>query len=256
MAAAPRYDRIGEGYAQTRREDPRYRALIHGALGDARTVVNVGAGAGSYEPRDRHVIAVEPSDVMAAQRPPELSPAIRASAGALPLRDGAVDAAMAILTVHHWDADQERGVRELRRVACGPVVIFTIDPRVSAAMWLMADYLPEVAAMDDAIFPPPAQLAGWLGGDTRIETVEVPRDTPDWALLSFWAHPERVLDPAARAATSGFSRQPPEVVARVVSAVERDLASSAWDARHGHLRDLDTYDAGLRLVVAEPRPPR
>src|SRR4051794_38192341 len=155
-----RYDRIGGGYALTRREDPRIRARIEAALGDARSVVNVGAGTGSYEPRDRHVVAIEPSDVMAAQRPPELAPAIRASAGQLPLRDGAVDAAMAIVTVHHWDADRERGVRELRRVARGPVVILTYDPRVSARMWLMADYLPEVAELDLAIFPPPEQLAG------------------------------------------------------------------------------------------------
>jgi SAM-dependent methyltransferase len=252
MAIAPRYDRIGAGYTQTRREDPRFRALVHGALGDARTVVNVGAGAGSYEPRDRHVVAIEPSDVMAAQRPPELSPAIRAGAGALPLRDGAVDAAMAILTVHHWDADRERGVRELRRVARGPVVILTFDPRVSGTMWLMADYLPENAALDAAICPVPEQLAAWLGGETRIETVPIPRDTPDWTLLSFWAHPERILDPAARAATSGLARQPPEVIARVVAAVGRDLDSGAWDARHGHLRDRDRYDAGLRLVVAQP----
>jgi SAM-dependent methyltransferase len=253
QTAEPRYDRIGEGYARTRREDARFRALIHGALGDARTVVNVGAGAGSYEPRDRHVIAVEPSDVMAAQRPPELAPAIRAGAGELPLRDRSVDAAMAVLTVHHWDDDQERGVRELRRVARGPVVIFTFDARVSGEMWLMKDYLPENAAMDAAICPPPEQLAAWLGGEARIDVVPVPRDTPDWSLTSFWAHPERVLDPAARAATSGFARQPPDVVARVVAAVERDLASGDWDARHGHLRTLDAYDAGLRLVVAPPQ---
>jgi len=118
-----RYDSIGHEYARLRREDPRLRALIHGALGAARTIVNVGAGTGSYEPRDRHVIAIEPSDVMAAQRPRELAPAIRASAGELPLRDASVDAAMAILTVHHWDQERERGIHELRRVARGPVVI-------------------------------------------------------------------------------------------------------------------------------------
>jgi len=252
-AAVPRYDRIGEGYARTRREDPRFRALIHEALGAARTVVNVGAGAGSYDPEDRWVVAVEPSEVMAAQRPPGAVPAIRAGAGSLPLRDASVDAAMAVLTVHHWDADRERGVRELRRVARGPVVILTLDPRVSGAMWLMEDYLPEVAAMDHAICPVPEQLGEWLGGDVRIAAVPVPRDTPDWTLLSFWAHPERVLDPAARAATSGFARQAPEVVARVVADVERDLASGAWESRHGHLRALGAYDAGLRLVVAEPR---
>jgi SAM-dependent methyltransferase len=245
-----RYDRIGDGYARTRREDPRIAALLHDALGDARTVVNVGAGAGSYEPRDRHVVAVEPSDVMAAQRPPDLAPALRASAGALPLRDESVDAALAILTIHHWDAEQERGVRELRRVARGPVVVLTFDPRVSGRMWLMADYLPEVAALDHRTAPPPEQLVQWLGGDAEIRDVAVARDTPDWTLMSFWAHPERVLDPDARAATSGFARMAPAVVDRCAAAVERDLASGAWDARHGHLRALDAYDAGLRLVVA------
>lgn len=248
-----RYDSIGAGYARTRREDPGIRDLLHGALGDARTVVNVGAGAGSYEPRDRHVIAVEPSDVMAAQRAPELAPAIRASAGSLPLRDRSVDAAMAVLTVHHWDLEVEAGVRELRRVARGPVVILTFDADVSGGMWLMADYLTEVADLDRRICPPPARIAAWLGGDVRIAPVPIARDSPDWTLMSFWAHPERVLDPDARAATSGFARQPPSVVERVVADVARDLESGAWDARHGHLRTLKSFDAGLRLVVsAEP----
>ena len=248
----PRYDRIGQGYTRTRREDPRFRALIHAALADARTVVNVGAGAGAYEPADRHVIAVEPSDVMAAQRPRELAPAIRASAGNLPLRDRSVDAAMTLLSVHHWDEEQEAGVRELRRVARGPVVILTYDPVVIASMWLMAEYLPEVAELDLRIFPPPQQLAKWLGGDVRIDEVPIPRDTPDWMLGSFWAHPERVLDADARAATSGFARMPVEVVDRVVAEVSRDLMSGRWDARHGHLRRLDALDVGLRLVVATP----
>lgn len=251
---APRYDRIGDGYARKRREDPRLAARIHAALGDARTVVNVGAGAGSYEPVDRHVVAVEPSDVMARQRPAHLAPAVRASAGALPLRDDAVDAAMAIVTIHHWDAELERGIAELRRVARGPVVILTYDPRVSARMWLMADYLPEVVAQEHVIFPLPERLVDRLGGACRVtvEPIPIPRDTPDWMLGSYWAHPERVLDPAARAATSGFARLPAAVADRCVAAVERDLASGAWDERHGDLRALDAYDAGLRLVVAQP----
>src|SRR5690348_7997915 len=248
----PRYERIGLGYAQTRREDPRLAERIHRALGDARTVVNVGAGAGSYEPRERHVIAIEPSDVMAAQRPPELAPAIRASAGALPLRDGSVDAAMAILSVHHWDAEQEQGVRELRRVARGPVVIVTYDAEVSGQMWLMAEYLPEVAELDRRIFPSPATLSGWLGGAVSVERVEVSHDTPDWMLGSFWAHPERVLDPDARAGTSGFARMDAAVVERVVEAVRRDLESGAWDRRRGHLRTLRSFDVGLRLIISTP----
>jgi SAM-dependent methyltransferase len=249
--SAPRYDRIGIEYARTRREDPRLAARIHDALGDARTVVNVGAGAGSYEPRDRHVIAVEPSDVMAAQRPPDLAPAIRASAGNLPLPDRSVDAAMAVLTVHHWDQEQERGVREMRRVARGPVVIHTYDADVCSRMWLMAEYLPEVAELDRQVFPPIETLVAWLGGRVTVTPVPIPRDTPDWSLGSFWAHPERVLDEQARNATSGFARMDPAVVERVVAAVARDLEDGTWDRQYGHLRGLDELDVGARLVVGE-----
>jgi SAM-dependent methyltransferase len=249
---ATRYDVIGGEYAVTRREDPRIAALIHAALGEARTIVNVGAGAGSYEPRDRHVLAVEPSEVMIAQRAPRLPRAIRAGAYPLPLEDQSVDAAMAILTVHHWDEDQEGGVREMRRVARGPVVILTIDPEVSSRMWLMADYLPEVAELDRRSFPTPATLTRWLDAEVSVRAVPISRDTPDWSLGSFWAHPERVLDAQARNSTSGFARMSPEVVNRVVEAVARDLQDGTWDARHGHLRALDEYDAGLRLLVSNP----
>lgn len=247
-----RYDAIGARYASTRRSDPRIAAAIHAALGESRTIVNVGAGAGSYEPRDRHVVAVEPSDVMIAQRDPRLAPAIRGGAYPLPLADGSVDAAMAILTIHHWDADQERGVAELRRVARDAVVILTIDAEVSARMWLIADYLPEVAELDRRTFPTLETLARWLGGRVAAKAIPIARDSPDWMLGSFWAHPERVLDARARSATSGFARMPPPVVERVVEAVGRDLADGTWDERHGHLRELDEYDSGLRLVVAHP----
>jgi SAM-dependent methyltransferase len=247
-----RYDSIGHGYACRRREDPRLRALIHGALGDARSVVNVGAGAGSYEPQDRYVIAIEPSDVMAAQRPLDRAPAIRASAGQLPLRDGSVDAAMAILTIHHWDSERERGLGELRRVARGAVVVLTYDPRVSSRMWLVANYLRELAMLDEQIFPMPEELAVSLGGQVSIEPVPIPRDFSDWMLGAIWAHPERVLDAEARASTSGFARMPADVVERVVREVRRDLADGSWDRRHGHLRALSEYDAGLRLVVGLP----
>jgi SAM-dependent methyltransferase len=251
MDTPPRYDAIGRDYARFRREDPRLRDRIRAALGSARSVVNVGAGAGSYEPSDLYVIAIEPSDVMAAQRPRELAPAIRASAGALPLRDAAVDAAMAILSVHHWDDECEGGVRELRRVARDRVVILTYDAEVSARMWLMAEYLPDVANLDRASFPPPDLIASWLGGRTVIDTIPVPRDTPDWMLGSYWAHPERMLDAAARAATSGLARLPAHVVDRAVAAVACDLSSGAWDARYGALRTQAEHDVGLRLIVAD-----
>jgi SAM-dependent methyltransferase len=179
-----RYDVIGAGYARTRHRDPDLAARIDAALGDARTVVDVGAGTGSYEPAGRHVVAIEPSDVMAAQRPRELAPAIRAYAAELPLRDDAVDAAQAVLTIHHWGETAERGVRELRRVARGPVVIVTFDAEVCARMWVVSDYLPEVGEQDRRDFPTMAQLAEWLGAGTRVETVPVSRDTPDWTFAS------------------------------------------------------------------------
>lgn len=245
-----RYDTLGQSYSRTRREDPRFRSRIHAALGDAKTVVNVGAGAGSYEPTDRYVLAVEPSDVMAAQRPPHLAPALRASAGNLPLRDRSVDAAMAILTVHHWDEQREQGVKELRRVARNAVVLLTYDAAISGAMWLMADYFPELAALDAQSFPRLEQLAEWLGGKVRIEAVPIPRDTTDWMIGSFWAHPERVLDPRARAGTSGFGRFPTAIVERVVRSVQHDLESGVWDERYGKLRSLNALDVGLRLIVS------
>lgn len=189
---------------------------------------------------------------MARQRPRDLAPAIRAFADDLPLDDGSVDAAMAILTVHHWDEARERGVRELRRVARGPVVVLTYDPRVSGEMWLLRDYLREVAALDHVIFPVPEQLAQWLGGTVEIDVVPVARDTPDWMLGSYWAHPERVLDAEARRATSGFARLPREVVERVVADVTRDLEDGTWERRHGHLRGLAVLDVGLRLITARP----
>ena len=248
----PRYDLIGHGYSTTRREDPHLHARILEALGPGKSVVNVGAGTGLYEPRDRYVLAIEPSDMMAAQRPADRAPALRATADRLPLRDGSVDAAMTVLSLHHWDEGQERGVRELRRVARGPVVIVTFEPAVCAEMWLVKDYLPEVAELDRKSAPSTAQLAQWLGANTRVEVLPVPRDTPDWTLMSFWAHPERVLDEAARNATSGFARMPAAIVQRVVAEVKRDLKNGSWDRRQGHLRDLYEYDAGMRLVVHRP----
>ena len=248
----PRYDRIGDGYARTRRRDPELSARIEAALGEARSVIDVGAGSGSYEPRGRYVIAIEPSDVMAAQRPRELAPAVRASAEELPLRDGSLDAALAVLTVHHWGARRERGVRELRRVARDAVVIVTFDASVSARMWLPHDYLPEVAEQDRRDFPTMDELAAWLGEGTQVTTVPISRTSPDWTFGSLWAHPERVLDEAVTRATSGFARLTADVRERAVEAVRRDLADGTWDERHGHLRALDAYDAGLRLVVHRP----
>ncbi len=252
--APQRYDTIGRGYTATRREDPDLRGRVHAALGDARSVLNVGAGTGSYEPAGRRVVPVEPSRVMIDQRPSIRARAVQATAAALPLANASVDAAMAVLTVHHWDRDLDHGVSELRRVARGPVVVVTYDPTMSGDMWLTRDYLPELAELDRAVFPTIDELVELLGGMVTLEAVPTSRDTPDWTLGSFWAHPERVLDPAARQATSGFARMAPEVVERVITDVSSDLASGEWDRRHGHLRDLDELDVGMRLLVSHPAP--
>ncbi len=244
-----RYDAIGHGYADYRRADPRIAAAVHAALGDARTVVNVGAGTGSYEPADRPVIPIEPSTAMSRQRPPALAPAVLGVAESLPLADGTVDAAMAVLTVHHW-ADPGRGLAELVRVARRRVVLLTIDPEVEAGLWLFHDYLPDILAQDRRDFPTLAHLTAALG-PTRVGAVPVPRDCTDGFLLAFWSRPEAVLDPAARAATSGFARMNDEREAAAVARLARDLNSGAWDRAHGHLRSLPTLDVGLRLAVTE-----
>jgi SAM-dependent methyltransferase len=243
------YDCHARAYLAHRRADPRIATRIDAALGDARTVLNVGAGTGSYEPRVRHVVAVEPSAGMRAQRPPHLPPAIDARAEVLPLDDDSVDAAMAIVTVHHWD-DRAAGLRELRRVARGPVVVVTFDIDVLARFWLLTDYLPEAIADDRERFLPLEQVAEILGG-ARIDTVPIPADCQDGFFEAYYARPEAFLDPAVRAAQSPWPRLADGVEARAVDALEADLASGAWDARHGYLRAQALYDGSLRLIISE-----
>jgi SAM-dependent methyltransferase len=249
-ASGVRYDTIGRGYADYRRADPRIAGVVNTALGDARTVVNVGAGTGSYEPTDRPVTPVEPSTAMAMQRPPYLASAVLGVAESLPLADGTADAVMAVLTVHHW-SDWQRGLAEMVRVARRRVVLLTIDPEVEAEMWLFQDYLPDVLAQDRRDFPPIDQLSSTLGGATRVITVPVPRDCTDGFLLAFWSRPEAVLDPRARAATSGFARMTSARHEAAVTQLAADLASGEWDRTHGHLRQLPALDVGLRIIVAE-----
>jgi SAM-dependent methyltransferase len=242
------YDRHGHGYADHRRADPRIAARIHAALGEARKVVNVGAGAGSYEPEDRYVLAIEPSATMRLQRPPRLAPAIDARAEALPLDDASVDAAMAIITVHHWD-EPGRGLRELRRVSRGPVVVLTFDIETLGSYWLVADYAPELLAAERECFPSVGEIVDALGG-AQVEAVPVPADCRDGIVEAYYGRPEAYLDPAVRAAQSVWRRLPAGVETRTVAALAEDLASGAWDQRHGTLRDRGEYDAALRLIVA------
>ena len=247
---APIYDRIGRGYSGTRRSDPRFEAAIRRALGDAKSVVNVGAGTGSYEPADRRVVAVEPSSEMIAQRAAAAAPAVRAVAGGLPFADDTFDAALATLTVHHWP-DADSGLRGLARVARERVVVFTFDPRKSAAFWLAADYFPEIAAFDKLSMPPLERVASALGGDVEIEIVPVPHDCEDGFLGAYWRRPHAYLDPNVRAGISGFALM--DDVGPGVAKLAADLEDGTWQRRHGQLLGQDAHDVGYRLVVARLR---
>lgn len=242
-------DYTGVSYTAVRRPDPRIEAYVHAALGDARTVVNVGAGAGSYEPAPPvHVVAVEPSAAMRAQRPPHRVPGVRGVAEALPLDDGAVDAAMATITVHQWD-DLAGGLREMRRVARDRVVVLTFDPQALYRFWLGA-YLPEIIEVERRRYPTLATLADLLGGRVEVTPVPVPRDCVDGFGEAFYARPEAFLDPEVRRAQSAWSFLDPEVERRGVAALAEDLRSGAWDERYGALRDQPELDGSLRLVVS------
>ncbi len=243
------YEEHGVGYARNRRADPRIAARIHEALGDARTVVNVGAGAGSYEPEDRWVLAVEPSATMRAQRPAGAAPCIAALAQSLPLDTGAVDAAMACVTIHHWDP-REAGLAELRRVARGPVVILTFDLR-HLPEW-QRDLLREAIAIESPRFGTPEEIAAVLGGRTRIETIPTPADCTDGFFEAFWNRPEALLDPGIRKTQSVWRLLDDGVEEQIVERVRTSLDSGEWDRRYGELRERETLTGSLRLVVSEP----
>ncbi len=245
----PLYDRIGRTYAAIRRPDPRLAERIWRALGEARTVVNIGAGTGSYEPRDRQVTAVEPSEVMIAQRAPDAAPAVQASAEALPFQDGSFDAAMAILTLHHW-GDVDAGLAEMVRVARQRVVIVTFDPTTWGDQWIVRDYLPEILRRASDWKPTIARVREALPSATA-EVLPAPRDCTDRMFATLWARPEEYLDPRIRAATSVWHQLPPEVSARALDQLARDLDSGAWDERYSHLRTTPEWDVGLRLIRAE-----
>jgi SAM-dependent methyltransferase len=247
VSDAALYDRLGVGYTTTRRSDPRIAAAIHAALGDAVTVVNIGAGAGAYEPEDRKLVAIEPSKVMIAQRPPTAAPAIVAGAEALPMADDSVDAAMAILTDHHW-ADRARGLREMRRVARRRAVVFQHDPQVGADFWLAREYLPTFLRRLQG-----KRLADLMAplGDVELRPVPIPHDCADGFLGAFWRRPHAYLDPEVRAGISVFRLLPEDEVAAAVAALRADLESGAWARRHADLLEREELDLGFRLVVAE-----
>ena len=242
-----KYDRIGRTYARTRATDPRIAAWIWDALGDARTVVNVGAGTGSYEPPDREVTAVEPSAVMIAQRPADAAPVVQAAAEALPFPDGSFDAAMAVLTLHHW-TDWRAGIEEMRRVA-RRLVVLSWDPTYTGRLWVTAEYFPDLAAEDVAGFPPLADQAAAVRA-TRVTPIPIPHDCRDGFYGAHWRRPHAYLDPEVRAGISTMAKRRPEDLAPGLARLEEDLRSGAWEARHADLLEREEHDLGYRLLVA------
>jgi SAM-dependent methyltransferase len=239
------YDRIGAGYADLRVPDARIAAHLHTALGGARTVLNVGAGTGSYEP-ERELVAVEPSPVMLAQRPAGAAPAVRAVAEALPFRDGAFDAALAVLTTHHWD-DAARGLAEMRRVSRRQVVLTWDQAFTASHFWFLTDYLPEAAVREQGLAAAAAVLEAWP--DAEVHPVPVPWDCTDGFFAAYWRRPEAFLVPAVRASISGLALLDQDLVEAAIACLAGDLESGAWARRHADLLGLDELDCGYRLVV-------
>lgn len=245
------YGRIGPGYTRYRQPDPEIAGAILAALGAAETVLNVGAGAGSYEPRDRAVTAVEPSAAMRAQRPEGLARAVDATAEALPFADDSFDAAMASFTVHQW-RDLEKGLAELRRVTRGPIVILTCDPDRVQRFWLN-DYAPEVLATEARRYPSRARLKACFAQAPGFRIVPIPFACRDGFNEAYYGRPERLLEAGARQANSAWSFVSRQSAEASVRHLERDLASGAWDARFGGLRHRDNYDGSLLLVTVPPK---
>jgi SAM-dependent methyltransferase len=239
------YDTIGRGYSNYRHPEPRFVTAITRALGDADTVVNVGAGSGSYEPTDRAVVAVEPSLAMIRQRHAGSAPVVQASATHLPFRDAAFAAALAVLTMHHWP-DRHRGLAEMARVVRQRVVIVTWDPAVTG-FWLVEDYFPAIVETDRHIFPSFEEIGSVLGR-VEVQPLLVPHDCADGFLGAYWRRPFAYLDPGVRRAISGFAKMGD--ITPELTRLRRDLEDGTWARRYGHLMQQSALDLGYRLVIA------
>lgn len=246
MSDAMLYDRIGPGYSLGRRTDPRWMSAVVGALDGARVVLNVGAGAGSYEPSAGTVFAVEPSAEMLRQRPDTAAQAVRGAAESLPVRDQSIDAVLAVLTVHHW-TDWRAGIAELRRVA--PLrVVLAYDTEVHCDYWFVREYVPEIAERERSR-PSAPHIADELGADS-VTPLLLPWDFTDGVFPAFWRRPEAYLDPAVRRNCSALAQADPGVVDRGVRRLAEDLRNGRWHERHRDLLGLEHFDAGFRLIVS------
>ena len=241
------YGTLGDEYIQRRRADPRIAAYVKNALGSAQTVLNVGAGTGSYEPEDRYVIAVEPSSSMRSRRPGYLPRAIAGWAEQLPLDDQSVDAAMAIATIHQW-SDLSKGLNELRRVTRGPIVVVTFDGEALLRFWL-ADYVPGLIAHESLRCPRIELISGALGAETKVSTIPIPLDCADGFMEAYYARPEAFLNASVRRAQSAWAFAEQGVEERFAEDLARDLSSGEWDRRYGHLRMQACFQGSLTLIV-------
>lgn len=238
------YDEIGRGYASVRRPDPRVAAAIHAALTGFASVVNIGAGSGSYEPTDMDVIAVEPSAQMRAQRPVGAAGCLAGVAERLPLDDASVDVAMAVNSDFHW-SDRRAGIAEMLRVSRRRVVIVTVDATVSDEYWFLRDYLPETRE----VFTPLSEVTSALPGDCVVASVPIPSDCSDGSVLAYWKRPAAFLDAGNTSPMAVFSRVSPARIVAALTQLRADLETGAWQARNRELLDLDSFDVGQRLVV-------
>jgi len=241
------YGIIGRNYTSYRQPDPSIARQIHRALGPAQRILNVGAGAGSYEPTDRVVTAVEPSASMRAQRPGHLTRAIDAVAESLPFADSSFDASMAIFTIHQWK-DLEAGLREVRRVTRGPIVMMSCAGDLVERFWL-ADYAPGMAAIEASRYPALERLSAALGR-IEVETVPIPLLCTDGFNEAYYGRPEMFLDEGARLANSAWSFVDRATSDGYVARLRRDLEDGTWDARHGHLRTQPAFEGALQLFVS------
>lgn len=242
------YDTIGRLYSNQRQPDPRLAERLDACIGNDTTVLNVGAGTGSYEPGRSGVFAAEPSAVMLSQRNASAAPAVRAVAEALPFEDRAFDVVLAILTLHHW-SDQRRGLEECARVARDRVVILTWDPRAEG-FWLVRDYFPEILAIDRRIFPS-MELLSAVFGSIDVQPLPIPGDCVDGFLGAYWQRPEAYLDENVRAGISTFSRL--ASIDPQLERLSRDIKSGDWERRNAELRNRAELDVGYRLVTAQRR---
>ncbi len=243
------YDAVRRGYGAVRRADTRILRHIAKAVGGAPSVLNIGAGTAAYEPPNRRVVAVEPSDLMIKRRKPGSAPVVKATAENLPFRDDAVHAAMSVLTIAHW-TDPLAGVREMARVASRRAVVLTLDTQVASAFWAYR-YFPDLAFLDSVRFPSVASIGENLGGEVSVQEIPIPHDCRDGFLGAYWRRPSLYLESRIRRSIPTMAELGDDRLLDGLRRLSDDLRSGAWEGQHSWLLGQDELDLGYRLIVAE-----